>query len=199
MPQESLFTTPERKHSPNKTRQIPPNGCMFCELTLDKHGSRLDGLHPRGVWTWVEPSDKLRLQRMKRNRALRKGNAMTMVGVPLHTLDNEEWLGQWVTYHGNRRLDELGNGQVFKVVSKRDDNGSVGFDAGIFGIQWAAPWTLKLADAPLPDKFEVMSLERAEEILNPYAPAIAALDADIKRYEEKIAELRNLRKGLASL
>lgn len=180
-------------------KQIAPNSCLFCELPHNVHGSRLDGLHPPGVWTWVEPSDRVRLQRMKRNRAIRKETAMTGLAIPLSSYSPEEWVGKWVTYHGRRRLAEYGNGNPYKVVEKRDDDASVGFDTGEANLQWAAPWSLHVVDEPVSEKPEPMTTARAEEILNPHSNTLESLDAEIKRLEEKIRDLRSARQVIANL
>ena len=182
------------------TKLIPPNGCLFCGLPKPSHGSRLDGLHPSGVWTWVEPSDRLRLQRMKRNRQIREAITMAKVNIPLSTLPAEEWVGQYVTYHGEKRKHILGFGQVFKVVEKRDNNGSVGFDTGEANLQWSAPWALMLAEAPIAEQAaEPMTLERAEEVFNPAAQTLDIVRAEIKRLTEKLEELKITEKVLSGL
>lgn len=180
------------------TKLIAPNGCLFCELPKPVHWSRLDGLHPAGVWTWVEPSDKVRLQRMKRNRAIRKASTMDIIGLWLDNLPSEEWLGKWVTYHGTGRINTLGMGKVFKVVQIREDGYAVGFDTLTEKLEWSSPACLRIAKDPTENPAP-MTTERAEEILNPHSNTLDSLDAEIKRLEEKLVNLRNARQVIAGL
>jgi hypothetical protein len=171
------------------TKQVAPNGCMFCETPKDKHPPMGNELHPRGVWTWVEPSDKLRLQRMKRNRQIREGFAMDEV------MDiRDAWLDRWVTYHGERRRSELGNGQKFKVVDVRQDGRSIAFDAGIFGIQWCAVDSVQVVTPEISTK--ALSVD---DFMNPHRSTIETLDAEIKRLQDRINDLRAARQVISGL
>lgn len=165
---------------------IHPNSCAFCELTHDKHGSRLDGLHPSGVWTWVEPSDKLRLERMRRNRQIRKGITMNPTS-ELSTL-LAYWVGRSVTYHGVNRRSTLGGGRVFNVVDVRKDGNAVAIAVGGDDIEWVGVNSVKIVNSVVPD-----------DILTPHATTISALDSEIKRLEEQIQKLRAARQVISGL
>ena len=180
---------------------IPPNSCVFCEIAHDKHGSRLDGLHPRGVWTWVEPSDKLRLERMRRNRILREENAMTsrLIAADKWSLNRNEWLTMEITYKGKNRVRELGNGQIFKVVDTRHSgNGgsidAVAVDAGIFGTQW-----INISSVEIVTDTNYTEIVSNLDFLDPHKGTIEALDAKIKLLEEQLTEARLARKVIAGL
>lgn len=121
------------------------------------------------------------------------------VGRTLDVIHSSQWTGQWVTYHGKRRVAELGHGQVFKVVEKRDDGGSAGFDAGVFGIQWAAPWVLKIAEAPAVEAPKPLTLEQAESILEPHSHTAETIDNEIRRLTERIEQLKIAKQVIATL
>ena len=124
---------------------------------------------------------------------------MEKIGLLLSATYHGEMIGRWVTYHGRRRAAELGNGQVFKVVDQTANNASVALDAGIYGIQWCAVWALRIADAPAEPKAESLTLEQAEEILNPHSNTLDSIDAEIKRLEEKLKDLRLARQVISGL
>lgn len=55
-------------------------------------------------------------------------------------------VGDWVTYHGTKR-DQL-KGQAYQVTQVSENGESIGFDAGIFGMQWCHKSKLELTSAP---------------------------------------------------
>jgi hypothetical protein len=167
------------------SKLVAPNSCAFCEITHDRHGSRGDGLHPYGVWTWVEPSDRLRLQRMKRNRQIREGTTMETQSTDLEAY----WIGKMVTYHGNRRVQSLGNGKTFPVIDVRADGKAVCVDTGNGDSEWIGVNSVKVVkDAPT-----------VADFLNPHSTTISVLDAEITRLEDKLRELRAARQVISGL
>lgn len=50
---------------------VNPNGCAHCGLLQRSHGQRYDGLHPSGDHGYKEPTNELRLQRMRERREWR--------------------------------------------------------------------------------------------------------------------------------
>jgi hypothetical protein len=116
----------------------------------------------------------------------------------IRTVDQDlldRWIGKWVTYHGKRRQAELGQNGPYKVVDVRQDGTSIAFDAGIFGTQWCAVNSVEIVDAPA---YEVVT-PLFGDFLNPHASTLEALDAEIKRYQDKLNELRAARQVIAGL
>lgn len=108
------------------------------------------------------------------------------------------WIGKWVTYHGVTRKGELGNGQIFKVIDARQDGKAVALDMGVARPEWVGVNSLKVVDRPS-DVVSVKASQNVADFLDPHRNTIDTLDAEIKRLEQRLTELRAAKQVISGL
>lgn len=108
------------------------------------------------------------------------------------------WLNKWVTYEGVTRKAKLGNGQKFKVIDVRQDGKAVAIDTGIEGHEWVGVNSVKITSAP-EDVVSVKASQNVADFLDPHRNTIDTLDAEIKRLEQRLTELRAAKQVISGL
>jgi hypothetical protein len=179
---------------------VAPNGCYFCELERWQHGSRLDGLHPPNVWCYVAPDDRTRKQRMLRNRKVRI--MLNLDGSEtMETYDDHlsYWKGKSVTYNGNKRWATFGT-YAYPVVDVRMDGKAVQLLFPSGRREWVGVSSVEIVeDSVTEESYPIRSLAEAEEILNPATSTLLAVQSELTRLRERVAELEVAERVLKTL
>jgi hypothetical protein len=99
-------------------------------------------------------------------------------------------IGAKVTYDGDNR--EYLRGKI-GVVERVSDTGAYGVRFEDGSLEWGASWSwASVFPEPEPKMADL-------DLMNPHSASISAIDNEVKRLHERIAELEITRKVLASL